>query len=271
MLEVRKLSFKYKKRQVLFEDLSFNARVGEFLVIIGSNGAGKSSLLKLLSGTLQPSQGAIVWNGRNIKDYQPLDLAKQRGVLTQFTSIGFEFLVKDIVLMGRYPHYRSQMRQKDHDVAVKAMKLTGVYQYENTSYQNLSGGEQQRVQLARVLAQIWKENDKDEGLLLLDEPVSSLDLKHQHNVLQIAQQLTKIGYSCVAVLHDLNLTLQYADRVMLMDRRTVKLGTPQEIVTPENIDKAYGISSRIITDPMTGKLQLVTGIESNVELTLESL
>lgn len=264
MLDVNALSFKYKKRQDLFQDLSFNAGGGEFLVIIGPNGAGKSSLLKLLSGTLSPHKGSITWQGKSLKDYKPIELAKQRAVLTQFTNIGFDFSVFDVVLMGRYPHFDNSPSQIDVDIAILAMEMTGVLKYKDAHYQNLSGGEQQRVQLARVIAQIWKTSNESTGLLLLDEPVSSLDLQFQHEVLQIARKLSSNGFCVIAVLHDLNLSLQYADRVMLVNKGDVSLGKPTEVITEDNIRRAFNIESRIISEPTTGKLQVITGIDPSV-------
>lgn len=259
MLEVSDLFFGYKKRKPLFEELSFTVSEGEFLVIIGPNGAGKSSLLKLISGTNRPQKGEVKWNGKKMTDFSAVELAKQRAVLTQFTTVGFDFSVSDVVIMGRYPYFDHIPHQRDIDIAEKAMSLTGVGKYRNTNYQELSGGEQQRVQLARVIAQIWSDQDENKGLLLLDEPVSSLDLLHQHKVLQTSREMAGKGFSVIAVLHDLNLSLAYADRVMLVNNGEVVVGTPEEVITEENIYRAFEMPSRLIRDEESGRIQVLSG------------
>src|SRR5690606_11166902 len=142
------------------------------------------------------------------QDYSPLELAKKRAMLAQQNNMSIAFKVREIVQMGRYPHYRSVPSQHDHEIVDEVKEACGITPMADRSYLSLSGGEQQRVQLARVLVQIW---DNPDSLLLLDEPVSALDLQFQQQVLALAKALSRKGFMVVVVLHDINLAALYSD------------------------------------------------------------
>ncbi|EDM36828.1 hemin ABC transporter ATP binding protein [Pedobacter sp. BAL39] len=235
----------------LVKDVSFSIRPGEMLVILGANGAGKSTLLRMLSGEKKPSKGNIKLDDLDLNTYTDPQLALKRAVLNQQNIVSMAFKVHEIVMMGRYPHYKNNPGDNDQIIVLHVMQLTGVDQLSERSYLSLSGGEQQRVQLARILAQIW---DVPNALLLLDEPVSGLDLQYQQQTLAIAKALSKKDFMVISVLHDINLAAQYADRVLMMKNgRKWYDGAPSEVLNTKNIYEVFEIEADIFTNPKTLK------------------
>nr|WP_294874334.1 heme ABC transporter ATP-binding protein [uncultured Pedobacter sp.] len=238
-------------RRALVKDVSFSIRPGELLLILGANGAGKSTLLKMLSGEKTPSKGVVKLHNKEIQQYSPSLLALKRGVMNQQNVINMAFTVTEIVMMGRYPHYKSNPSINDTEIIQQAMELTGVKDFSERSYLTLSGGEQQRVQLARVLTQIW---DVPNALLLMDEPVASLDLQYQQQTLAIAKMLAKRGFMVISILHDINLAAQYGDRILLLKNgRKWYDGAPAEVLSSKNIYEVFEIESDVYTNPRTLK------------------
>ncbi len=247
--------------KTLLQNISITAQPGELLVVVGANGAGKSTLLKLLSGDLKPSAGEVKFDGRNLSQWQPAALARRRAVLTQQHTLALAFQVRELVLLGRYPHFDGQPTAHDHAVVAAALDLVGLRHLAEREYPTLSGGEQQRAQLARVLAQVW---EAENGFLLLDEPLTGLDLRHQHQTLAVARQLTRRGFGVVAVLHDLNLAAQYADQVLLLHQgRTVASGAPAEVFTPDYIHLGFGIEVELLTHPSLGHPLIVPTVSTS--------
>ena len=250
MLIADSLTFEIKKRP-LVRDVSFSLRSAELLVILGANGAGKSTLFRMLSGEKKPTKGMVSLSGKDLSAYSPAELAMRRGVLNQQNIVNMAFDVVEIVMMGRYPHYKSSPAEKDHQVVGQVMALCGISAFADRSYLSLSGGEQQRVQLARVLAQIW---DVPNALLLMDEPVASLDLQYQQQTMAIAKMLTKRGFMVVSILHDVNLAGQYADRIlMLKNGRKWYDGSAAEVLTGKNLYEVFEINSDVYTNPRSLK------------------
>jgi len=250
MLVADSLTFKIGQRQIV-KDISFSIRPGELLIILGANGAGKSTLFRLLSGERSPATGSVKLNEKVITEYTAAQLALKRAVLNQQNIVNMAFTVLEIVMMGRYPHYRNAPSIRDNEIGVEVMELTGIAAFAERSYLSLSGGEQQRVQLARVLAQIW---DVPNALLLMDEPVASLDLQYQQQTLAIAKMLTKRGFMVISILHDINLAGQYADRIiMLKNGRKWYDGTVAEVLSAKNIYEVFEINSDVYTNPRTLK------------------
>lgn len=237
-------------RKILLQQISLRARPGELLAVVGANGAGKSTLLRLLSGDLLPTSGCVQFQGRPLADHSPAALAKGRAILTQHHLLALDFPVAELVMMGRYPHFLGQPTPTDHWIVEAALNTVGLSALAGRSYPTLSGGEQQRAQLARVLAQVWEAPN---GFLLLDEPLTGLDLHHQHHTLAIARGLVARGFGVIAVLHDLNLAAQYADCVLLLHHgQGLAYGTPGQVLTCESIHRAFQLEVQLLQHPGLG-------------------
>ncbi|SCB97556.1 iron complex transport system ATP-binding protein [Kosakonia oryzendophytica] len=230
------LHLKVGARQ-LIEDVSLTLTCGERVALIGPNGAGKSTLLRLLTGYLPTASGECSLAGRALSQWSPAALSRHRAVMLQHTQPGFDWPVEAIVAMGRAPWGQKGER----DIVQQVLALTGCDALRGRRYTTLSGGEQQRVQLARSLAQLWRD-DAPEGWLFLDEPTSALDLYHQQQLLRLLKRLTQKGKLHVcAVLHDLNLAALWADRILLLHNgKLVAQGAPGAVIQRAVIAKWYG-------------------------------
>jgi len=225
----------------LLQGINLEIRPGELLVLIGPNGAGKSTLLRLLSGELAPARGSVQLEGRALRDWPPRERARRLAVLPQQTSVPFALTSLELVMLGRAPHSPAGETRRDYEIAQQAMEATAVRSFAQREFSSLSGGEKARVQLARVLAQIWEPVADSSRFLLLDEPNAALDFGHQHRVLELARTWAASGVGVAAILHDLNLASRYADRiVMLRDGRFMANGMPAEVLTPDTIETAFG-------------------------------
>lgn len=257
MLEARNLSY-YAGHRPLVEDVSVIVKPGEVHAIVGANGAGKSTLLKLITGDLLPSQGEVWLNGTPLKQWKKRDRAQLRAILPQSTLLSFGFTVLEVVLMGRIPHVRGKETPQDYAIAREALEATHTDHLADRIYTSLSGGEQQRVQLARVLAQIWNNETNQPRYLLLDEPTNSLDLAHQHATLVIARSFAAQGVGVLAILHDLNLVGQYADYVVMMKAgRSIASGSPEKVLEPKLIREAFNIDVMVAMHPKLNRPYII--------------
>lgn len=226
----------------ILHNLSFVLQPGEVTVVLGPNGAGKSTLLRILSGEQAATAGAVRLNDKDIAALSLSQLARCRAVLSQQYMLNLPFSCEEIVMMGRYPHFHNRPNAADHEIVQQCMQEMQVAQFTGRLYQTLSGGEQQRVQMARVLAQLRETGAADVTgkLLLLDEPTASLDCLHQQACLQKARELAGQGYTVAIILHDLNLAAQFADNIILLKNgRLVIQGAMQEVLQPGHIANAY--------------------------------
>jgi iron complex transport system ATP-binding protein len=213
---------------------------GEVLALVGPNGAGKTTLLSVLSGEREPTTGRVMIDDRELASFSALELARRRSVLTQDNQLSFPFRVDQIVEMGRSPWARTPQLEDDDRVLELATRRTDIVALTSRRFTELSGGERARVSLARVLAQ-------DTGIVLLDEPIAALDLRHQEDVLRLSRDLAGEGRAIVIVLHDLSLAGAFADRVGLVSEgRLVALGSPHEVLTAAAISSVYGLAVEII-------------------------
>ena len=250
LLEARGIGVKIGKARLL-DDVSLDLLSGTITCLLGPNGAGKSTLLRVLNGALKPSHGNVQFGDRRL-DHWPLDeLARARTVLSQSTTLGFAFRAVEVVALGRSPHVRQSSAALDRQVVEAAMAAADVTHLADRRYPTLSGGEQQRVQLARVLAQLMDgSGDVGGKLLMLDEPTASLDLAHQQQVLAIANDLSRAWGTVLAVLHDLNLAVSVADLVYLLKGgRMVAGGSPAEELTAAVINDVFSIETAILDHP----------------------
>ena len=238
LIEARGVGVRLDGRGIL-TGIDLDVRAGEILALVGPNGAGKSTLLSVLSGDASPNEGEVTLLGRPIGDYRALELARLRSVLTQANAVSFPFRVIEIVQMGRNPWMRSSTVDDDRDAVIRAVEAADVEHLLGRRFTSLSGGEQARVSLARVLAQ-------STGIVFLDEPTAALDLRHQEEVMRVARGLAAQGRAVVVVVHDLSLAGAYADRIALLDSgRLDALGTPAEVMTAERVSRVYGLEVRI--------------------------
>jgi len=217
VLQLRSASYRVKDA-VLLDQISVDFRPGETVAIVGPNGAGKSTLLRLISGDLSPSLGHVQLLGRDISAYAPRDLAKRRSVLSQHVNVSFPFTVEEVVRMGGEGHADAESNGLI-DSLLDEVELAALRHRE---FPTLSGGEQQRAHFARTLLQLaLGERTHGKGVLLLDEPTSSLDLRHQIKLLDLARSKAREGAAVIAVLHDLNLAARFADRIIVMKKGTI--------------------------------------------------
>jgi len=243
ILESRVVSFSAGSR-LLLDAVDWNLEQGEVHALAGPNGAGKSTLLRILTGEQRPDRGSVLLAGREVRDWKNDDLARQRACLPQSSTLSFPFTIREVVGIGRIPHRESQT-QKNAAIE-KCLDTVGLLDRANEGYLHLSGGEKQRVHLARVLAQL---DSPDGRVLLLDEPTASLDLTHQQMVFRIAEECARKGAAVVIVLHDLNQVMNFADRVTLLQGgRKVATGRPSDVLTSGRIQSVYGVRSRWIED-----------------------
>ena len=238
-------------QQPILHRLSFTIHPGELTVVLGQNGAGKSTFLKVLSGEKQPTMGQVMMNNQNLHKLPVQKLALIRAVLSQQYSMSVPFTCGEIVLMGRYPHFSTKPTATDNRIVRESMEEMQIEHLSKRNYQQLSGGEQQRVQMARVLAQLRDTNarksEANKKLLLLDEPTSSMDVLYQQLCLSKARALARQGLSVVVILHDLNLAAQFADTIFLLKQgQMVKSGNVREVLQPSFISDAYNMEVDLV-------------------------
>jgi iron complex transport system ATP-binding protein len=247
MLRATGLSHRIGAVPVL-RDVSIDVGPGSVHAVLGPNGAGKSTLLRLLAGDLQPQIGTVTFNDRRIADWPLPQLACLRAVLPQHHELSFPFAVEDVVALGRLPSAAGD-RLHERTVIDAALRATATDYLRQRPYPALSGGERARVQLARVLAQIWDHSAAGMRLLLLDEPTANLDLAHQHHCLRIARAFAAQGAAVVTVLHDPNLVFAYADQVtVLCCGEVLATGAPTETLTARTLERVYGVPVELHDD-----------------------
>ncbi|MDH4412449.1 MAG: heme ABC transporter ATP-binding protein [Rhizobium sp.] len=229
--------------RILVDKVSLHLDAGKVTVIIGPNGAGKSTLLKTLCGELRPDAGEVFYHDRRIASLDPISLARERAVLPQSTTLSFPFTALEVVRMGAVAH-----GSRDPNLAGRqALVRVGLGGFEGRSYNALSGGEQQRVQLARVLAQMPEPvMDDRPRAIFLDEPTASLDIGHQISVLELARDFARRGGVVLAILHDLNLAAEFADHLAVLHHgKLIREGHPKETIDDETIAHVYGIAGSV--------------------------
>lgn len=248
MLELRGVSFAYGNREVL-HDIDLEIPTGAFMGLIGPNGSGKTTLLKLIMGLLKPTAGEVYWEGKVVRRIKRRHLARILAVVSQEYATAFPFCVKEIVLMGRSPHMGAWRFEGERDLAVvrEAMEMTDTLHLAERPMDHLSGGEKQRVLIARALAQ-------EPRVLLLDEPTAYLDIKHQVEFFELIHRLNRErGLTILAVTHDINLASLYCDFIVLLrDGRIYLKGTPEEVVREDHIQAVYVLPVLVDRHPVIG-------------------
>ena len=234
------------KGKKIIKNFTIEVEEGSCTAVLGPNGSGKSTFLRTVYRMQPISAGAVYLDGREIDRIPRKKMAQDMAVVSQFNQIQFGYSVYDVVLMGRTPHLRLMQREStmDHIIAENAIKAVGIYSYKEQNFQTLSGGEKQRVILARALAQQPK-------LLILDEPTNHLDIRYQLELLSI---IKKLGISVLTALHDLNLALRFCDYIYLIKDGQIDChGATEQVLTPDNIGRVYGIDCDIFPSPINGQ------------------
>lgn len=248
-LETRDLVFEYANKLVL-DGITFEVNEGEIIGILGPNGCGKTTLLKNLNKNLSPNSGCVMLDGTDLEEIVKRDVAKSIAVVPQTNEIQFAFSVRDIVAMGRMPFQGmlSGENADDKRIVDQAIESTGLTELADRHINTMSGGERQRVIIARAIAQTPK-------IILMDEPTLHLDISMQFDALNLVQRLAKEnGLTVVIVSHDLPMVARYCDRILMIhDHRIHALGTPEEVLTPENMRTVFNVDADLVKDPKTGR------------------
>lgn len=257
MLEVQNVSAAYHDTLVL-ESIDLQVKKGEYVGIIGPNGAGKTTLLKVMTGIKSPLDGKVVLEGKDLKHLSRKQIARTMAVVPQSSFVPPLFTVEEVVSMGRYARQKSRFTVGPEDKATveQAMRKTGIAAFRFRMVNQLSGGERQAVIIARALAQ-------EPSLLMLDEPTASLDIKHQIKLLALVRSLVEAeGVTAIMVIHDLNLAARFCSRLILLHRGGISAqGTPERVLTPENLRSAYEVDACINYNPVVDAVE-VTAIDS---------
>ncbi len=243
IIDVRDLSFRYNSKTIL-NNINFGLDRDQIVGILGPNGAGKSTIIKILGGILE-YEGSIKLVDRELRSFKRKELAKIIAVVPQNFEPGFDFKVRDLVMMGRTPYLKmfESMSSEDFNIVEDTMKLTDIVHIQDKSIREISGGERQRVIIAMAIAQ-------DPKILLLDEPNANLDLKYQISIFELLKHLVKTKHiSIIVAMHDVNLAVKYCNKIMLLNKgEIVQFDIPEKVITEDNIKKVYEIDSSIIKD-----------------------
>ncbi|MDR0568930.1 MAG: ABC transporter ATP-binding protein [Spirochaetaceae bacterium] len=253
MLELEHLSVGFRKKAIL-RDLDIALKPGELVALAGPNGGGKTTLLKTIGGLLPPLAGRILLDGANLVRMNQRERAERIGILFQSASPDWPFTVEELVGQGRFPHSRifGADRQADREAAAQAIESAGLAGYEQRLVTELSGGEFQRVLIARAMAQSAK-------LLLLDEPANNLDPKYQYMAMNLVRRITKSGMTALVSMHDLNLASLYADRIIIVHRETVAaFGSPAEVLQEPLLKEVFGVSLKISAHPEDSRFKSIS-------------
>lgn len=241
IVEVKNLSFSYDGKRDIIKNLSFKARQGELLFVLGPNGSGKSTLLELMLGLYEKREGEIYIGGREVKTYSRKELAKKIATVRQRDELNFDFSVTETVMTGRYCHMRAFQEESELDVkaANDAMKRLGVYELKDKSVLRISGGERQRVMLAKALCQ-------DSDIILMDEALSNADLKYRISTMRLLKELCGEGKTVIMTAHDINMASEYSDRILLLKDGVIYAdGKAADVINKENIRAVYDVEIEV--------------------------
>ncbi len=238
-LKIKNVAFNYASVHVL-KNICIELAESEMLGVVGPNGAGKSTLIRCIDRILKPQHGTILLDGQNINDMRQMELARKIGYIPQTTAQAFPATVFDTVLMGRRPHLGWRSCEKDTEKVLDMLQMLNIEEFAMRDINELSGGQRQKVFIARALTQ-------EPDVLLLDEPTSNLDIRHQLEVMDIIMNIVRDkGITAITAIHDLNLASRYANRmVMLSNGKIFSAGDPESALTPENIESVYGVEVKV--------------------------
>src|SRR5690242_21045936 len=248
MLTASNIEFRVGNKP-LVSGVSVSFAPGKLHLLIGPNGAGKSTLVKVLARLLRPQTGTVEYDGVDVSSTTEAELARRRAVLSQAVEVAFPLTVREVVMMGRYPHFGGRPGPTDEKIVDEVMQHFDVTEFSERDYQTLSGGERQRVNFARVLTQLWQQGSSRCRYLFLDEPLTFLDIRHQTDFMTKVRAFAGAGgVVTLRVVHDLNLAARFADQIVLLDHgRLVASGTPADVLTADLIQSTFGVHPTFVT------------------------
>ncbi|MGB8192073.1 MAG: heme ABC transporter ATP-binding protein [Chitinophagaceae bacterium] len=259
MLRTKDVAYSIGSKQIL-KGITLDFTAGEFAMILGPNGSGKSTYLKIFSGEINKFEGEVWYDEKPINAIQKEQLSTCRAVMSQQTELSFPLTVEEVVMMGRYPHFSFNPNKKDIAICDEVIVRMNLETFRERNYTTLSGGEKQRVQYARVLAQIWENPSQGNRYLFLDEPLNNLDIAYQQDFLAMARVLKNENTVLVAVMHDINLAIQYADKlVFFKEGAMVASGRPKELVNATLLKDVFDVKTTVIDNPVNGEPLVVFG------------
>jgi len=248
-LEINALSLRLGRNQIL-DHVDIEVPPGAIVGVLGPNGAGKSSLLKAASGEWTAESGDVVINERPLGAWALIEKARTVGVLPQQSNLEFAFSVTEVVMLGRIPH--DSGRARDEAIARDALARVDAQHLAERLFTQLSGGEKQRVQLARILAQVWESSPFGSRYLLLDEPTASFDLAHQQLMIDVMRHFANAGVGVLIVLHDLNLAARLAHTIVMLKAGQIQaMGAPEKVLTPEIIAEVFAVDATVGIHPQS--------------------
>jgi cobalamin transport system ATP-binding protein len=253
MINIKKISLSYQEKKVI-QNLSLDFAKGEFCALLGPNGAGKSTLLKALIGFHPVDEGKISIGNSELKHWQKAELAKQIAIIPQDFQLQFDYTVRELVLMGRFPYlgYWQNYIHKDKKVVEEVLQKLDLIRLKDELYSQLSGGERRRVSIARALVQ-------ETNILLMDEAFANLDINHQLEIMRLLSQINKEQKKLIILVsHNINLAAEYCSRIVMMkEGKLIADGTPEDVITRKTIRDLYEIDLTVIKNPITGQPNLI--------------
>lgn len=249
MISLKNISYSINGK-VILKNINLEFSPTKLNLILGVNGAGKSTLLKIICNQIQDYDGVVLYNDVNVKFLNLNELSQKRAVLSQSLELSFPLTVEQIVMMGRYPHFKNKPEKRDIQACNEAMAFFDLIEFKNRQFNSLSGGEKQRVHFARILAQIWYPIDNDFRYLFLDEPLTYLDIYYQFNFLKKLKNLLQYkDIIVVGVIHDLNLSAKFADNITLLHQNNIYLsGKKEAVLTEESINEVFKVNCKVKID-----------------------
>ncbi len=256
MLQLSDIQFQVKTK-ILLKDISLSAGPGELVAILGPNGAGKTTLLKSIANEI-PYSGKVLFKGKEMNQWNDKELAKHKAKFSQHNSQDIPLVAKEVVMMGRYPYFGSTPNRRDLEAVASSMRFTDTHSFRNRPYNQLSGGEKQRVHLARIFTQL--HNPEQHKMALLDEPLNNLDVHYQYKILNQLKSFVAADNLAIVVMHDINLAAQFADSILLLKQgNCVEYGPPKEVLTADTICNVYDFPCQLVTHPHSDTPMIVFG------------
>ncbi|MDR0229315.1 MAG: heme ABC transporter ATP-binding protein [Flavobacteriaceae bacterium] len=257
MIEAHSLNY-IAKEHFIINDIDFSCDKGEFIAVLGPNGAGKSTFLSVLANEIHHKENKILLKSCEYSNWCKKTLPKHKAKFSQHHNSDIPLNVEDVVMMGRYPYFESIPSDSDKKAIQESMECIDVCPLQHRAYNQLSGGEKQRVHLARVLAQL--NNDIDNKLLFLDEPLNNLDILHQHKILNLIKEFVQKDNTAIIVLHDLNLAAQYADKILLLEKgKKIIYDSPEKVLTQEILTSVYKFPCTVTKNPINNNPLIIFG------------